>query len=316
MGFCISKDETQFIKGIAIICVILSHMDLFECGGAIGVHLFLIVSGYGIYCSYERNKEKYWRRRILAVYVPYLFSSIILDSVRYIVLNNQYISFKNIIISIIGLDFGLNIDPTMWYISYIFVYYFIAFCVMKIKSYSVYVAIIIGMFLIIIVTACGYKHIIWHQGTNVWAYGVLFPFGMLVAKIRKNKKFSIFMKDSILLISAISVIVLLRKSHDSWIKMIFTFSMAFLILIFSVIIFKCKKRLLEKCIQIIVSIGKNSYFMYLNEALIIGIVSKMLIRIQGMNVFKAIVVIGISYMTAVLFNKLYKKYIFNVVRNV
>lgn len=281
-----------------------------------GVHLFLIVSGYGIYCSCERNKEKYWRRRILAVYVPYLFSSIILDSVRYIVLNNQYISFKNIIISIIGLDFGLNIDPTMWYISYIFVYYFIAFCVMKIKPYSVYVAIIIGMFLIIIVTACGYKHIIWHQGTNAWAYGVSFPFGMLVAKIRKNKKFSIFMKDSILLISAISVIVLLRKSHDSWIKMIFTFSMAFLILIFSVMIFKCKKRSLEKCIQIIVSIGKNSYFMYLNEALIIGIVSKMLIRIQGMNVFKAIVVIGISYMTAILFNKLYKKYIFNVVRNV
>ena len=231
--------------------------------GAIGVHLFLIVSGYGIYCSCEKNKETYWKRRILAVYVPYLFSSIILDIVRYFVLDNQHISFKNIIISIIGLDFGLNIDPTMWYISYIFVYYFITWCVMKIKSYSVYIAIIVGMLLIIIVTVCGYKHIIWHQGTNAWAYGASFPFGMLIAQIRKNKRFSILLKDSVLVVSAISVIVLLRKSHDSWIKLIFTFSMAFLILVFSVMIFKCKKRLLEKCMQIIVSIGKNSYFMYL-----------------------------------------------------
>ena len=54
MQFNITRQETLFIKGIAILFVILSHMGLFDCGGTIGVHLFLIVSGYGIYCSYKK----------------------------------------------------------------------------------------------------------------------------------------------------------------------------------------------------------------------------------------------------------------------
>lgn len=86
MELNISRQETLFIKGIAILFVILSHMGLFDCGGVIGVHLFLIVSGYGICCSYENNgKTSYWKRRISSVYMPYLFSTLILLIVRLII---------------------------------------------------------------------------------------------------------------------------------------------------------------------------------------------------------------------------------------
>lgn len=54
MQFNITRQETLFIKGIAILFVILSHMGLFDCEDMIDVHLFLIVSGYGIYCSYKK----------------------------------------------------------------------------------------------------------------------------------------------------------------------------------------------------------------------------------------------------------------------
>lgn len=54
MQFNITRQETLFIKGIAMLFVILSHMGLFDCEDMIDVHLFLIVSGYGIYCSYKK----------------------------------------------------------------------------------------------------------------------------------------------------------------------------------------------------------------------------------------------------------------------
>lgn len=108
-------------------------------------------------------------------------------------------------ITIAGLDFNLNIDPTMWYISYIFACYFIAWGVFKIRESSktrIWIPFIFGVSCFLIITACGYKHIIWHQGTNVWAYGVSFPFGMFLAKFRKTegKIFSII-KNLLIIIS-------------------------------------------------------------------------------------------------------------------
>ena len=92
-------------------------------------------------------------------------------------------------ITLAGLDFDLNIDPTMWYISYIFACYFIAWGIFKIESdkSKTWIALIFGIICFFIITACGYKHVIWHQGTNVWAYGLSFPFGMFMAKARKEK---------------------------------------------------------------------------------------------------------------------------------
>lgn len=63
MTFQISKQQSLIIKAVAIIFVIMSHTGVFPCGGAIGVHLFLIVSGYGIYCSLEKGTDDYWKRR-------------------------------------------------------------------------------------------------------------------------------------------------------------------------------------------------------------------------------------------------------------
>ena len=192
MELNISKQETLFIKGIAIIFVILSHMGLFDCGGIIGVHLFLMLSGYGIYCSYEKNGiHSYWKRRIFAVYMPYLFSMFILLILRLMIYQNNNISWKNVLITIFGLDFNLNIDSTMWYISYIFVCYFIAwgiFQILQLYKEKTWLALVFGTCCFLIITACGYKHIIWHQGTNVWAYGLSFPLGMLIAKFRMKKE--------------------------------------------------------------------------------------------------------------------------------
>lgn len=66
----ITKEETKLLKGIAIFFVVLSHignwLDLryFAPLGGTGVALFLILSGYGLECSYQKNRlQKFWRKR-------------------------------------------------------------------------------------------------------------------------------------------------------------------------------------------------------------------------------------------------------------
>ena len=56
MTLDMNKQQSLIIKAFAIIFVIMFHTKVFPCGGAIGVHLFLIVSGYGIYCSLEKER--------------------------------------------------------------------------------------------------------------------------------------------------------------------------------------------------------------------------------------------------------------------
>lgn len=36
---------------------------------------------------------------------------------------NKNFNIANVVISMVGLDFGYNIDPSMWYISYCFLLY-------------------------------------------------------------------------------------------------------------------------------------------------------------------------------------------------
>ena len=79
------KQHTEVIKGIAIMCVVLSHVGnangtrIFAPGGGIGVALFLICSGYGL-CESARkgfNLGKFWKRRIINVFLPYALIRVI-----------------------------------------------------------------------------------------------------------------------------------------------------------------------------------------------------------------------------------------------
>ena len=148
MTLDMNKQQSLIIKAFAIIFVIMFHTKVFPCGGAIGVHLFLIVSGYGIYCSLEKGTDNYWGKRISSVYFPYLF--LILRAILY-----GNISFVTVIISVLGQDFGLNADPTMWYIAYIFACYLIAWIVFKLKNRPI-VAIMFGILAFGTITLFGY----------------------------------------------------------------------------------------------------------------------------------------------------------------
>jgi peptidoglycan/LPS O-acetylase OafA/YrhL len=65
-----SKEHFQYIKGLAILAVIIGHIGNFSGKarftplGGIGVALFLFCSGYGLTKSYEKNGlENYWMKK-------------------------------------------------------------------------------------------------------------------------------------------------------------------------------------------------------------------------------------------------------------
>lgn len=69
MGIELSKDESEFCKGIALIFVIVSHMPRVFGGhflnplGYFGVAVFLFLSGYGLQKSYDKNRlQKFWEK--------------------------------------------------------------------------------------------------------------------------------------------------------------------------------------------------------------------------------------------------------------
>src|SRR5574344_67496 len=123
--FNIDRTAMLSLKGLAILLVLLGHMDYIYRAGAFGVNLFLILSGYGIFCSYLKNSNKfYFKKKILKIYLPYIMVSIF-SILYYIYTNRLDFSEKTIVFSLLGLDFSYIYDGSMWYISFIFAEYII-----------------------------------------------------------------------------------------------------------------------------------------------------------------------------------------------
>ena len=119
----LNKIETDQVRGIAIIFVIIGHFcfhvskikaDLIFSGDAVAI--FFLLSGYGLTISYKRKTQSltyYIARRIKRVLVPYWLATLLLLSLDYVFLHKLYHA------DIILLTFsGINVSEATWYIDY------------------------------------------------------------------------------------------------------------------------------------------------------------------------------------------------------
>ena len=140
-----SKHTTNNLKAVAIILVILGHLGFINKSGAWGVGIFLLLSGYGLTQSYIKSGIiGFFKKRLLAVILPYSIVMIIWIFVDYI-LGNKY-RILTIGTSILGLNFKSVIDVTMWYISFLILWYIAFFCIFKlIKNNYFLIQIVLSM---------------------------------------------------------------------------------------------------------------------------------------------------------------------------
>lgn len=125
----IAKDDTQLLKGIAIIMVIAEHLgQVLHIGilnplGPVGVCLFLLISGYGLSYSYENNgRNGYFRKRVLKVYIPYLISVICFSVWSFCIGNTLNVRSVFSYAVLINLPQG-----SFWYLRLLFYWYIIFF---------------------------------------------------------------------------------------------------------------------------------------------------------------------------------------------
>lgn len=66
----------------------------------------------------KNGKDSYRKRRLFSIYIyiSYFFLTVILLLARVVLSKYNDFSWDKLLITIAGLDFDLNIDPTMWYI--------------------------------------------------------------------------------------------------------------------------------------------------------------------------------------------------------
>ena len=175
------------LKGVAIVLVILGHRGLIDCAGSWGVLISLILSGYGIFKSVQRKGlDGYWQNRVVGVLVPYMLFCVIQLGLSLVM--GEGLSIGIVLCTMTGLDFGLNVDPTMWYISFIFVCYAVFYAAWRVHERcgaAAFMTVLITAFIMIGVV--GLTNTVWHRGTAAWDYFWAFPAGVLLASNEKMR---------------------------------------------------------------------------------------------------------------------------------
>ncbi len=135
----ITREVTTILKAIAILTVIFTHANgklafvgvpllcnsKFTselCKG--GMSTFLILSGYGLYCSYQKKGfDNWWDRKITKIFLPAILIQIVwfllVSIYTYFSSKTITISWATLITDILCISQQNNIDGSMWYLSYL-----------------------------------------------------------------------------------------------------------------------------------------------------------------------------------------------------
>lgn len=120
------RQHTTALRGIAILMIVVGHISgtfhtvVLNPIASVGVTLFMILSGYGLTCSYNKSGLKgFWQKKYLRVILPYFFVIIIW------LMNKHEFSFNRFLLEVTGLQ------TTYWYIAYQIKWYLVFFIIMS-----------------------------------------------------------------------------------------------------------------------------------------------------------------------------------------
>ena len=263
-----SRECTTVLKGTAIVLVIIGHRGLIDCAGSWGVLIFLMLSGYGIFKSAQKKGLKnFWCNRVIGVLVPYMLFSVIQLGLSLV--KGEEIGVWSVFCMLMGMDFGFNLDPTMWFISYIFVCYAV-FCVAwHFFQRRGAISFVLVMFVsFVLIAAVGLTNIVWHRGAAAWAYFWAFPAGVLLAMYEQRLAGGSLGYFTLVGLSALVMVTLMYGTQHESLNL-FSYSAAgavFMVLAVKFLMDGPLAGVLAKALQ---PVGDVSYAMYLNEGFLI-----------------------------------------------
>ncbi len=261
--FSLDRDKSECLRGFSILMIMLAHLQYILWEGQAGLFLFLILSGYGLTLSTRKNGlDFYWRKKIKKIWLPYFGVSLL-----QILIGNAH-GLKAIVFTIIGLDFKLIADRTMWFISFIFANYF-AFWVAvlltkrvkneRIRQGTIMILLLLAAYLL---RRLFYTAHVWNYASAVARYVLAFPTGVFLGiigncRLAKTVKNSFW--SAILFFSLVFIIPHFGKTFDIRIGAAITLFVLALTQLFTF-----KKRVWKRFLM---WVGKYSYPIYLFEGL-------------------------------------------------
>lgn len=207
----LSKNNTNQIKGLMVLTVILHHvaqrmispslMYPFRYFGYLAVSVFILLSGYGLTTSQKRNEyffKTFLSKRFNRVYIPFILINII-TVIVYTTLLNEHYTLSNIIAYIVGTTL---IDPTTWFVIMIILSYICYYIVFSLFSKQTALKLL-TLYSISYCLFCIYIGL-----SNYWYISIFaFPLGVYVSLHLENI-FSILQNKKIIFASMITFQVL------------------------------------------------------------------------------------------------------------
>lgn len=266
----LDKETSIILKGIAIFLIILTHYPknaiigtMFNGLGGWGVSIFLFLSGYGLFVSYSKNGlKRYWIKKLKKVYIPFIIAMLVQVIVRIIVLKTNF-NRIDLIASLLGINPSNVIDSSMWYISYLMIWYILFFVIFIIKISEKFKLILLFCSTILVYQISSSSPF---YSCGAILYTLLFPLGVLYGYI-KNFKYKINNFLVVILFMSFLLIWAFIKNNMNWWWVFFIFIP--IVVIFLVKSFSFKK------LKIFNLLGKYSYYIYLFEYLAFSIIKEL-----------------------------------------
>lgn len=266
-----SVEQTNWLRGIAIIMVVLSHyypllgmtysdgiISFSRNIGTVGVAIFFLLSGYATMISYLKKKDYlsyYIPKRLLRLYVPFLIVFVLYFILEWI-FKGEFIIRYFFSVPIMSLP-----DTPNWYLKVQLCLYLLFYISAKLFKKKSSIIIVISTVCILYMVIGFFLKI----GANWYETVFAFPIGMLLA-YKKEEFFTFFKKHSVIYVS-ISTIILFVFTFPFFMKGGTLFEILFLIGCVQFVVCICT------CIcgdfKLTSLLGKCSLEMYLSHMVVI-----------------------------------------------
>lgn len=235
-------DIVDFSRGFAIFSIMMFHYLLYMKPayplnkmiffGGTGIHLFILLSGFGLYYSYLHRPERFFpflKRRLMKVYFPYIIVvslSALLSLFIPVYKSSLYAYGGHVFLyKMFDQDIMGSYGNQLWFISMIFQFYFSFHVIRWFKSrfhdsWFIILSVLLSLLWATVVVAFG------KQGQRVWDSFFLqffweFALGMVIAERVVNHKkinFQQLSQFTVLLIGIVNcaAYALLALKGGSW----------------------------------------------------------------------------------------------------
>lgn len=281
MIFKLSQSQSQLIKGVAIVMVLLSHIHricslphviekiLNPCG-YLGVALFLFVSGYGCMCSSSPNNCSTLGRRICRIIVPLSITTFV-SCLLMVMIGKQHTLRLEMLQA-----FGLNNElcNACWYITFQYVCYISFFLLGRMWSFfRIWLwGAIVSFGILLISIFCEINGLF----VNLWGLNAFsFTAGVIIANMESPQRADYNMKHCVILfclfVVLFAMVYYLFGNPDEYLyrnPLKSLVSLTFVILVyfsFASWTIRMNNKLIP-VMRVFIILGQYSYYIYLIHA--------------------------------------------------